>query len=590
MNRENSIPLCTTGRGAWRSLGTAILLIAATTCHAQLVDVTRAKGLGEIRLSAGHEWGGGGIFTDLDADGYPDLVLPGGPGQPTMIYHNTEGRIPSERVFEGIVLGGSRAYGATGAVAGDYDGDGDLDIYVTTHSATMVSPCVPTELCSPNILYENFGNMQFFDVTNLTRVPGQQNGVPNTGVSHSIWSDDEEPYYPVQPIVLDNAIAAAWADVDRDGDLDLYVANHDGTMGNPDEDPVTYGQRDILFLNRGDGTFEDATETYGVCGFIDCEPDRTSGRLFGSAIAAVFTDLDNDRWPDLIVINKTGGLQDRDLYYRNLGEDASGTWRGFEPRPLMRPTQAFSTAVSLCDSDNDGDVDFFKSSEGAATFYENHASTSDLGFTASLRGDLGSATGMAWVDLDNNGLEDMYVGRGNGLNDLILLTRLSGISAQLPVLTSSTGPTKTVLTADYDRDGDMDLFTIRLNRVDHPADNYACILWENRIAEETANGYLSLRLRGNPALTDAPYPSRYDALGARVTLVAMRGHRAITRQNRMLGSSNGFAASSNDSTLHFGVGEADRIDITIHWPSGRTTSIGGIPPKRFLEITERDAR
>jgi len=388
-----------------RAVVAALLLSFAALGHAQLVDVTAEVGLSDIRLRGGHEGSGGGIFADLDGDGYPDLVLPGGPGEPTMIYHNQPGHQPGQRVFEEILLDNGRAYGATGAIAGDYDGDGDLDIYVTTHSATMGSPCPPYQLCSPNRLYENYGNMNFHDVTGYTRLEDPQNGVPNTGVSHSIWSDDEDPYQHGFPVVLDNAMAAAWADVDRDGDLDLYVGNHDGSVGNPVEDAVTYGQRDILFMNIDHRYFGDVSELYGICGYVDCDPDMSSPRRFGSAIAAVFADLNNDQWPDLIVVNNTGGLQDADLVYWNLGADEQGDWMGFQARLLPRPIGASSTGLSIGDADNDGDLDFFKAGTSSATFYESLVEQGSAE-SVDVAGDARTRLGRGLLSRDGGGRRD----------------------------------------------------------------------------------------------------------------------------------------------------------------------------------------
>ncbi len=550
-----------------------------------LIDVTDAVGLGDYRAGAGDTLGGGGIFTDLDEDGYPDLVLLTGPGEPNYIYHNVPGTSPGKRVFQALALGGVKASGSTGAIAADYDGDGDLDIYVINHSGNMGAPCQPTDLCSPNTLYENRGNLSFIEVTQTYPLQNPpQGGVPNTGVSHSIWADDEDPFTQARLIVLDNAMAATWADVDRDGDLDLYVGNHDGWADQTGEDPFTFGQRDILFLNMGNNIYIDRTETYGVCGYTDCRPNSARPRRFSSAIAAAFTDINGDQWPDLLVINKAGGGDDTDMLYLNRGMDDQGRWQGFVPERLPQHAGTGSRGLAIADVDSDGDMDFFRTGSGLGVLFQTRSETQSVSFQELTKVYPGQGMGAAWIDLENDGYPELYVARDEGLRDFTM--SLGNFSTGTPWLADeSPGPSRAVLTADYDRDGDTDLFVIRLNRNDTPTDSNPSVFWENRIPTITGNGFISVKLRGNG--TEAgPFPSRIDALGAKVVVSATRDGVILSRQVKELRSSNGFTAATNDQTLLFGIGRADSIDLVVHWPSGRTTMHSDIDPNRFLEIVE----
>jgi len=212
--------------------------------------------------------GSGACWFDYDNDGDADLYVVNSAALPgftaarkpsSHLYRNDgKGKFTDVTVEAGV---GGTGYGM-GCVAGDVDGDGDLDLYVTNFG--------------PNVLYRNLGNGKFLDVT------------AEAGVAGGGWS-----------------ASAAFADIDNDGDLDLYVTRYiDFTLENnkycgqlkpgyraychPDE---YNGVADLLFRNKGDGHFEDVSRAAGIANPI------------GKGLGVVFTDVNDDGWPDIYVAN-----------------------------------------------------------------------------------------------------------------------------------------------------------------------------------------------------------------------------------------------------------------------------------------------
>ncbi len=241
----------------------ARLLLAADPVIAQFTDVTALHGLNTIPGGSGEFHAGGAIFTDLTNDDFADLYNPNGnsPGTgSTNFLHVNVSDGSGGRTFVRVVndggTGGSSTR-STGAVAADYDNDGDLDIYVTEYHAD-------------NILYKNMwvedhpaggGNptdLRYVDVTSLTDpTPTNPAGDIQHGVGFATFQNPDPVFGNDR---LDGSLSAAWADVNRDGFVDLYVGNWDGTNGDPGTArDGQLGERDTLYLNNGDGTFTDIT-------------------------------------------------------------------------------------------------------------------------------------------------------------------------------------------------------------------------------------------------------------------------------------------------------------------------------------------
>ena len=571
---------------------------------AQFSDVTSAKGLGAYRAFAGDGHGPGGTFADLDNDGYPDLVLVTGPGQKIFVFRS----VPAGggRTFVQSDLHPDHTYGSTGAVAGDYDNDGDLDIYVINHPHAD-----PSSDFAPNKLYRNnfvpSGSLTFTDVTDSTDPTpstGRCGGTDKQcGLSHGVWKGS----------TLDNSLTAAWADVDRDGDLDLYVGNHDGWLGNPEEAPIP-GQRDILYLNNGNGTFTDVTMSKGVPGFeTPSGATSTPNQNFSSTNAVVFTDLDNDGWIDLFVTNKVGGDTDADMTYINRGVNARGTWLGFDnvtydlPSYLENPsfgrTSHGAMGVDAGDYDNDGDIDLYitdfaypPEGEGIQPPFnddvigDNDLWTAELTSTGTLdfsaagthHVQAGFSWGAKWLDYDNDGWLDLYVATDSDWEDYFYAQTGPGVFVDqagalgVDQMRNARGS----LAADYDRDGAVDLFIVNVDHV-------PSVLYENQLAAGgSGRHYLSIQLEGAPTLPPAPFLSSRDALGARILVTASVDGGTPVTQLREVVSGAGNAGSTSELIQTFGLGYATTADVEVRWPSGRVLQLEDVAVNQLLTLKE----
>ena len=561
-------------------------LQACQNCPFQ--NVTVDAGLDGYRASTGDGHGPGGVFADLNDDGYPELYLMraaghGGTGpSANQLYVNVAGPSATRQYVEAPQGAGAGDTGnATGAIAGDYDNDGDLDLYVLNFD-------------QPNALLQNqwadTGVLEFVDVTADTDptpvLPDDQFGV---GISF------------FDGIALDNSLTAAWADVDRDGDLDLYVGNHNGFFNTPIEGPFSIpGRRDVFYLNNGDGTFTDVTMAAGVPGYISENGlFQTANQRFSSTNGVIFADFNNDRWPDLLVTNKIGGPDDRDMLYLNLGAGPEGIWQGFATVTYdLSPPFGFASGAAMgvdaADVDNDGDIDIYitdwnsgPGAPGPNDLWVNQLSeTGTLSFVLSRGAPASFSWGTQWQDFDNDGRVDLHVATEGGHRDFLYLNSVTGAAeAAIPLGVAQIRNTRGDLAADYNRDGWVDLFLVNL-------DGGPSVLYQNELSLTQAlpNHYLVVKLVGDPLMGETFHSTR-DAIGARVRLIADLeadgvGCNEIQLREVMSGNSN--AGSTSSLELEFGIGQAPSAVIIIDWPSGRR-SVMPAQPDQFLIVAEGTA-
>ncbi|MEM7355402.1 MAG: CRTAC1 family protein, partial [Acidobacteriota bacterium] len=487
---------------------------------------------------------------------------------------------------------------AIGAIAGDTDNDGDLDLYVLNFD-------------QPNVLYRNMwiedgavpaNPLRFVDITRATD-PTPLTADGQFGVAFAI--DNQ--------ILLDNSLSAAFADVDRDGDLDLYVGNHNGwyigfvppfsMLEGPDPRP---GRRDIFYRNDGGNVFTEVTMTMPgtqLTGFETATgAQTTTDQRFSSTNALIFGDFNGDRWPELFITNKIGVPQsptqpdpDADMMYLNGGGASPATWTGFQAdtyniSATFGRISPAAMGVDVGDVDNDGDLDIYIADIAgvANVLYRNTTPPGGaLAFTAdtSLPGVFNWGT--KFLDVDNNGTQDIYVGSNNGSADLLYHQPTLGTFNEIGVAAGvgQTGDTRGVMTADYNRDGWQDVFII--NRLGNP------ILYENTSATAFPNRrWLYVELVGNPA-GPGPFQSSVDAIGARVFVSAdLNGNSVIDVgeiQNLEVRSGSSNAASTSSLILEFGVGQATTADVFVLWPSGATHVFLANATNQCLQIDEATA-
>ncbi len=507
-------------------------------------DVTREAGIdfvhsiGDGHLSNLVESSGGGVaFLDYDQDGYLDLYVTNGafvegvsegpkPGRPltNRLYRN-RGNGTFEEVTDRARVGHS-GYGM-GVVVADYDNDGYPDLYLSNHG--------------PNVLYHNNGNGTFSDVTGRAGVGGGG-----------------------------SSVGAVWLDYDNDGLLDLYVGNYiqfdpeydyyyapDGFPG-----PLAYaGQADVLYHNRGDGTFEDVTESMGIL--------RPEGRAMGVSAA----DYDDDGYVDIYVANDA---MENFLFHNEKGQRFQELALPAGVAYNHAGDATSSMAVDFADYDGDGLMDLFVSDMSYSALYRNegYGLFRDVTYQAGIAVASGQYVGWAsaFIDYDNDGDVDIFKVNGDlqhlfGQEDQLFENlegrRFRDVSVERGSYFQEELVGRGAAFGDYDNDGDIDVFIVNLNE--------RGVLLRNEGGNK--NNWLLIQLVGRS--------SNRDGVGARLREVS--GDRVQVAQKK---NSTGYL-SQNDPRLHFGLGENEIVDrIEIVWPSGKVQLLENVRAGQILTITE----
>ena len=492
--------------------------------------------------------GPGAGFFDYDGDGRLDIYLVNGAAVPgteyekaprNALYNNEgDGTFADATAKAGV---GDTGYGM-GCAVGDIDNDGDLDLYVTNFGA--------------NVLYRNEGDGTFADATT------------SAGVGDERWGS-----------------SSAFADVDRDGFVDLYVGNYhnfsyenhrvcaEGGSGlqlycGPE---AFDGVADVLYRNKGDGTFADVSELSGVAS------------AEGKELGVVFGDVDLDGDPDLYLAN------DKTLNFLYLN-DGSGC---FKEDGLLTGTAynedgdvEAGMGVDMGDYDNDGDLDLFVTNFQweTNTLYNNLGDGSFVDETFVVGLGKGSIPYLAWgtrfFDVDNDGDLDLFIANGHLESDVEDYENATFPQRNQLFLNLGTGryeeyiPNEGALAlkrvsrgaaiGDYDDDGDLDVLVA--NVTSRP----------NLLRNDGPGGHwLLLQLEGRT--------SNRAGIGARVEV-----HSGDAVQTGEVRSGASFLSQS-DLRLHFGLGEAKIADrVVVHWPSGQVDEYENLQIDRSWILVEGD--
>jgi hypothetical protein len=541
----------------------APLLAAATAKQVTFTEATTQAGFDNVV----HVHGGTGrkfyietvppgvCWLDFDRDGWQDAYfvqsgpLPGTPRPPgtphSRLFRNT-GNGSFLDVTDKAGVANVSGYG-NGCTAGDYDNDGDQDLYVTNFGAS--------------VLYRNNGDGTFADVTE------------RAGVRNGLY-----------------AASAAWADYDNDGRLDLFVANYvDFTMddqkfcGNLPQNRRSYchpdaygGIPDVLYHNEGNGTFKEVARASGLW-----DPD-------GKGLGVVWLDYDADGDQDLYVVNDAT----INTLYRNDGNGRftdvtllAGVCCSEDGKPES------GMGVDAGDLDGDGWQDLFVTNLSNETneYYRNLGGKGPFA-TDTYPAGLGEVSllmtgwGTDLFDYDNDGDLDIVVTNGHPMDDIAMDSDIITY-AQRPFLFENDGKAKFtdvgrdrgayfgtldtgrgLATADYDNDGDLDILITQ---------SHGKVTLLRNDGGSAAGHWIALRLEG--------VRSNKDAVGARVTVVA--GGRTQVHEVRSASS----YLSQNDMRLHVGLGGATRVEsIEIRWPAKvkRVERVGPVAADQFLVIRE----
>ncbi len=546
--------------------------IEGTPLGVSFFEVARQAGLTSETIYGGRltnkyllETTGCGLaFYDYDQDGWQDLFLVNGwrlEGFPAgqeprchLFKNNRDGTFTD--VTKGSGLEHKTGWGQACCV-GDYNNDGYDDLFVTYYGQ--------------NVLYRNHGNGTFSDVT-------EQAGLIQPG-----------------PKIRWNT-GCTFVDYDRDGHLDLFVANYVDfdlkTAPKPEDGPCTYkgmlvacgppglaGGRNILYHNDGKGVFTDVSEKSGMW---------TAVGTYGLSVAA--SDLDNDGWPDIYVANDSAPatlyLNQKDGTFRDIAIEA-GAALSAEAKPQA------GMGVSIGDYNRDGNMSIVKTNFAGDTdslytnlgdaMFEDRTYPGGLGENTRLLG-----WGVGFFDMDNDGWPDILMSNGHVYPEVdrskadlkyaehkylyrnLQNGRFEDVTNQGGPGILENAPARGCAFGDYDNDGDIDVV---VNCINSTPQLLRCDSTLNR-------NWIKIKLVG--------VKSNRSGIGSRVRVtanVAANAGKPLVQTDEL--RSGGSYFSQNDLRMHFGLGDAKKVDLVeIRWLSGQVDQLRDLKANQVYVIEE----
>ena len=554
--------------------------VIGTPLGVQFVDVAKEAGLNVEMIFGGEHrnkylletTGCGAAFFDYDQDDWVDIFLVNG----WRLEGFPKGKEPVCRLFKNnrdgtftdvtIKAGLARSGWGQACCVGDYNNDGWNDLFVSYYGQ--------------NSLFRNNGNGTFTDVT-------KEAGLLQNRLR---WNS-----------------GCSFLDYDKDGHLDLFVGNYIDldlkTTPLPEDANCTYkgnvvacgppgleGGKNILYHNKGDGTFEDVSEKAGMW-----------GTLGTYALSCGAADLDNTGWPNIYVANDSTSA----TYYVN---QKDGTFKdqaieaGVAYSPDGKPQAGMG--VSIGDYNRDGMLDIVKTNFAGDTdslflnlgdgSFDDRTYQAGLGINTRLLG-----WGVSFIDFDNDGWLDILVANGHVYPEVdgtqvdaayaerkYLYRNLRQGQFEDVSLIGGPGITTDVKArgfalGDFDNDGDLDAVVNCVNAVPQ-------LLRCDAVPGEASvlkRSWVKIRLAGTK--------SNKSGIGARIKVVAQTGTGIVAgktvpalTQIEDVKSCNGYYSAS-DLRIHFGLGEAKKVDtVEIRWPSGAIDTLKDLDVNRLYVVEE----
>jgi hypothetical protein len=471
-------------------------------------DITLQAGVGDKGRGKGVAW------ADVDGDGYLDLFVSNKGGPSRLFLNQVDGTFREVTEEAGLDETGY----AMGSVFGDVNNDGKPDLYVAKGGRYEIES---------NRLYLNVstpGKPRFLDITESS----------GAGIKTFTYG-------------------ATMLDYDRDGRLDIYCSNYG------------VGQHNVLFRNVSTGSRPEEVK------FADVTAEAGVGSKAWAWSSAAF-DFDGDGWDDLYVSNGRYPAGEKNILFRNMGD---GTFRDVTDKAGVGD-ENWALGTGVADIDNDGRPDLYVSNYvGRNTMYRNNGDGTfkDISKESGTDND-GWGKGPAFGDTDHDGFVDLYEGDCKFSNQFYHNNgncTFTDIVNRYPFMKLETIRSKGSAFADFDNDGDLDLYVVN---------------WEvaNNLYRNDQNDRNWIKVRavgttyGNPSLK---YRSTRDAVGAKVRV--FQGGKLVGFREVM--AANGFC-SQPPLEAHFGVDGKLRYDIEVEFPSGIRVIRRNVAPGAAYEVRE----
>lgn len=515
------------------------LLLLGSTTQAQTTfsNVAPSAGIDHVYHTM-WEMGGGAAIFDYNKDSLLDIYYLGGTARDALYQNNGDGTFTNVAMAAG--LGFTDSVITLGITTGDIDNDGYREVFLSTM------------LGEPNRILKNNGNGTFTDIS----------------VSAGITNDSLF------------TLGSSFGDYNKDGYLDIYVSNYVqrprtlfDSLGNFASFAHTCSPN-TLFLNNGDETFTDVTNT-------------TQTADTGCALATAFTDYNSDGNLDIWVINDFGAWISPNTVYHNTGTAFNNVGNA-----ANIDIGIYGMGIAIGDYDQDLDLDYYITNIGRNVLHKNNgngtftdttnaAGVSDQWLIQDSLHATGWGTG--FMDIDNDSYVDLFVANGympavpelkTSLLDPDKLYRNNG-DGTFSDISNTIAPDSNHISrgfafGDVDNDGDIDLVPIP-GLLTVSVDTHKVPLYQNNL--NNTNNWLQVSLEG--------VISNRDAYGAQIKIY-------INGQSWIHEIDGGSSHASQHSTIaHFGLGSATIVDsLVIHWPNGLIETVSNIAPNQRLYLTE----